>query len=134
MLSNFRFHHIGIVTDSISSTSKYYIEAGFKSSDKIYDPVQNVNIVFLEKTDNPKIELIEPASENSPAANIFKKTGVAPYHICYEVDCIDDVILDLRKKKFIPLLKPVKAVALDNRLICFLYNKEIGLIEILQNN
>jgi len=32
---------------------------------------------------------------------------------------------------FIPLFRPVEAIALDNRLICYLYRKDVGFIEIV---
>ena len=57
---------------------------------------------------------------------------MSPYHICYELDNINDGILKLKLKKFVPLSKPVPARALNDRLICFLYNRDVGLIELLQ--
>lgn len=132
MLPGLIFHHIGVVTDSISNTKKYYIEAGYEASEVIFDPLQQVNICFISKLGFPCIELVEPISGNSPVANILNKAGVSPYHFCYEISDIYNGISKLKNKKFIPLFKPLPAIALGNRLICFLYNKEIGLIELLQ--
>jgi len=78
------------------------------------------------------IELLEPLTTDSPVTKIIEKNGVMPYHICYEVEDITETIKELRKDKFIPLSSPVKAIALEDRLICFLFKKEIGLIELLQ--
>jgi methylmalonyl-CoA/ethylmalonyl-CoA epimerase len=133
MLSEFTFHHIGVVTDSIVKTSEYYKEAGYEATEKIFDPIQNVNICFLNKAANPGIELIEPISNLSPVSDTLRKVGVSPYHFCYEVGDIYKAIQCLRKKKFVMLFKPVVAEALQNRLICFLYNKEVGLIELIQS-
>jgi methylmalonyl-CoA/ethylmalonyl-CoA epimerase len=132
MLPYFTFHHIGIATRDISKTAKYYIEAGFYMSEIIIDPIQKVKISFLTKEQMPRIELLEPAADDSPVSQILEKSGTGPYHICYEVNNIEETIKDLKKNRFLPLFKPVRAVALDNRLICFLYNTEVGLIEILE--
>ena len=132
MLPYFTFHHIGIATRSIEKTAKYYLEAGFSMTETISDPIQKVKITFLTKGQMPRIELLEPAMDYSPVSQILDKSGTGPYHICYEVDNIEEAIKDLKKKRFLPLFKPVKAVALENRLICFLYNADVGLIELLE--
>ena len=137
MLSNFKFHHTGIATNSIKNTSLYYLDAGYTMSDAIYDPIQTVTIAFLEKNGMPRIELVEPgpssSSDNSPIKKIIEKSGVSPYHICYEVDNIETAINELKSKKYIPLAKPVSAIAMKNRRICFLYNKDVGLIELVEH-
>jgi len=132
MLESMVFHHIGIATDSINKTSKYYLNAGYHMTNIISDTIQKVNIVFLSKSNMPLIELLEPISEDSPVTKIIKKNGVTPYHVCYEVEDINQSVAALRKMRFMPLFKSVEAIALDNRKICFLFNKEIGLIELLE--
>jgi len=132
MLPEFFFHHIGIATDSIIKTSKYYYEAGYEVGEIIYDPIQHVKVCFINRANTPRIELVEPIDEESPVKNIISKNGVGPYHFCYELDDINEGINNLKLKQFIPLSKPVPAVAFNNRIICFLYNRNIGLVELLQ--
>ena len=134
MLSDFQFHHIGIAVNSIKTTAQYYLDADYAISDTVYDPIQNVSIAFLEKNGMPLIELVEssPPPNNSPVSKIIEKMGVSPYHMCYEVDDIKSAINDLKRKKYLPLSNPVNAVAMNNRKICFLYNKDIGLIELVE--
>lgn len=133
MLHNFKFHHIGVATNSIDSTSVYYKNAGYSKTETVFDPIQNVNISFLNKNGMPMVELLEPVDEKSPINKIIKTSGVSPYHCCYVVDDINDAIIELRKQKYVMLSMPVEAVALDNRKICFLFNKEVGLIELLES-
>jgi methylmalonyl-CoA/ethylmalonyl-CoA epimerase len=38
----------------------------------------------------------------------------------------------LRKQRFIQLFNPVPAIALNNRKICYLFNKDVGLIELVE--
>ena len=132
MLANAIFHHVGIAVESIEKTAVHFIEAGYKMTNIVFDPKQNVNISFLEKVGSPLLELVEPIDEKSPVRNILNKVGVSAYHFCYEVENLDDSIAQLRQKKFMLLVKPVEAVAFDGRKICFLYHKETGLIELLE--
>ncbi len=132
MLADFTFHHIGVASPSIEKTSKLYIDAGYSMSEVVYDPIQNVRIAFLEKENMPVIELLEPVDDSSPVSKTINKSGVTPYHCCYEVNDITDAVNRLKKMKYIPLSLPVEAIALSNKKICFLYNKDVGLIELLE--
>lgn len=134
MLENLKFHHIGMAVSDIDATSRHYMDAGYVRTDIVFDPVQNVKICFLSKAEMPLLELIAPVDETSPVCNILNKSGVGPYHCCYEVDEMQQAICELKKKKFIPLSRPVTACALDNRKICFLFNKDVGLIELVEKD
>jgi methylmalonyl-CoA/ethylmalonyl-CoA epimerase len=135
MLDSFSFHHIGYVTDSIANTAAVYVAAGYQSGITIEDPIQRVRICFLNKDNFPRIELIEPVDEQSSVNKILKKNGVSPYHVCYEVNDIEAAFDELVEiQGYTPLFRPVEAIALDNRLICYLYKKEIGLIELVNKN
>jgi len=139
MLSYFKFHHIGIATNNIERTAQYYIDAGYVMSEVVYDDIQNASIAFLEKSWMPCIELIGPpppniqTSKNSPVDNIIRKSGVSPYHVCYEVEDIDVAEQELRKKKFISLSRLVVGIATSKRIL-FLYNKDVGLIELIERD
>ena len=131
MLDSFRFHHIGYAVNDIETTAGYYIRAGWSLSDIQIDETQKTKIAFLSKLKMPLIELIAPVDEYSPIVKTLEKVGVSTYHICYEVDDIDFAVVELRKQKFLKLFNPVEAVALNNRKICYLYNKDVGLMEIV---
>jgi methylmalonyl-CoA/ethylmalonyl-CoA epimerase len=126
-----KFHHIGIAVNCIEITKKYYEDIGYHSSSIIFDNKQHVNLCFLNKKDSPTIELVAPVDEKSPVVNILKKNGVTPYHTCYEVDNIELEIKKLKEQGYVMISKPKPAIAFNNRFICFLYNKNIGLIELL---
>lgn len=125
------FHHIGIAVFSIEETKRFYLWQGYKASEVVYDPVQNVNICFVEKTGEPLLELIEPHDETSPVNDILRKSGVGAYHNCYEVEDMDEAIRELRLQRFVVVRKPEVAVALNNRRVSFLYNKNVGLVELV---
>ena len=132
MLKDFLFHHIGFAVKNIEKTAKIYIEQDWDMSNPVIDTTQNVRIAFLKKKNMPLYELVEPIDEKSPVVKTLNKNGVAPYHICYQVDDIMKAIKELRQNRFIPLFKPVPAPAINNKRICYLFNAEIGLIEIVE--
>lgn len=132
MLSDFNFHHIGIAVWNIDQTAQYYIDAGYKKTETIIDKIQNVKICFLTKENMPMLELLAPIDEHSPVNRTLDKMGVSPYHCCYSVDDMNDAIYRLKKKKFVPLIKPVEACAINGKRVCFLFNKTVGLIELVE--
>ena len=80
----------------------------------------------------PLLELIEPLDETSPVFKVLSKNGVTPYHICYSVKDIDKSVSELRSLRFVATSEPVPACALDYRKVCFLYNRNVGLIELVR--
>lgn len=132
MLSVFDFHHIGIACRDIEKTAKMYVSGGYDRTDTIIDPLQNVYVCVLSKYNQPTIELLAPVDEKSPICRILEKAGGAsPYHVCYKVPEMDKAIADLRKKRYIPTSRP-KMSNVFGKLVCFLFHKDVGLVEIIQ--
>lgn len=126
------FHHIGIACRDIGKTKQFYLLQGYAASPIVEDPLQHVRISFLEKDGAPRLELLEPHDEQSPVARTLATAGVSPYHICYEVQSINDAIATLREQRFLLVNGPVPACALGNRLIAFLFQKNTGLVELVE--
>ncbi len=122
--NNAEFHHIGLVVSSI----KDYLNSD--DNEIFFDPIQRVYVSFIE-LNGIEIELIEPKDKNSPVNNnLERKYPLA--HLCYEVSDMDNAINEGRKNGFHCIAKPVGAVAFKGRKIAWLYNKDIGLVEILE--
>ena len=132
MLPDSIFHHIGMAVYDIEATAAVYVQGGYHRSSTIYDPVQNVNICWLEKDGMPLVELLEPVDETSPVCKILEKNGVTPYHTCYVVENIENSIAELKKQKYVTLSNPEKAVAINGCRVCFMFNRNIGLIELVE--
>lgn len=133
MLEIMRFHHIGVAVKSIDATAIMYENGGYKRSNVTYDPVQNVNICWLTKPGMPMIELLEPVNEMSPVCKTLEKNGVSPYHLCYQVDELESAISSLRKIKYVIVSKPVIAPAITGCKVAFMFNKNVGLIELVES-
>ena len=133
MLSNFRFHHIGVAVKSIEKTAMIYEQGGYACSKTTFDPIQNVNICWLLKDGMPMVELLEPIDESSPVCKTLEKNGVTPYHTCYIVDDLDEAITELRRQRYVQVSQPVEAVAISGSKVCFMFNKNVGLIELVES-
>lgn len=131
MIKGSRFHHIGYAVKDIFETAENYISMGWVLSEVYVDVIQNSQIAFLKKEGFPLIELVAAVDDKSPVVNTLKKSGVSPYHVCYEVDDIDIAIKELNEMSFFTLFDPVPAIAIENRLICYLYSVSVGLIELV---
>lgn len=145
MLSNCKIHHIGYAVKSIERTAAIYTTNGWSQSEVVFDPIQQTNITFLTKDGCQKIELVEDAQSadnkgirnaigegKKQIDNILSKVGVSPYYVCYETKDIETTIAELRKQRFLMLFKPVEAVAIDNKRICYMMHPEVGLIELVE--
>lgn len=124
--------HIGVATNSIEQSVIAYEALGYKAGEIFTDKLQNVKLCFLKKNNNMQIELVEAIDNTSPVIKHLKKNGVSPYHTCYRVNNIKEKITELKKKSFIIISEPKKAIAFDYQYVCFLYHKNIGIIELLE--
>ena len=132
MLDSFKFHHIGLAVKDIDATATIYERGGYKRSASIFDPIQNVSICWLTKEGMPTVELLAPVDETSPVNKTLEKNGVTPYHTCYVVENVEDAVAQLRKQKYVMVSKPAEAVAFCGSRVCFLFNKNVGLIELVE--
>lgn len=132
MLDSFKFHHIGVAVKDLDATAFVYEQGGYKRSSSIFDPIQNVNICWLTKEGMPTVELLAPVDEKSPVNKTLEKVGVSPYHCCYLVEKLEEAVAELRRQNYIMVSKPAEAVAFCGSRVCFLFNKNVGLIELVE--
>ncbi len=126
-------HHIGYAVRDIVSSAQAFRDLGYKESSGIVDDVaRNIKILFMKNSEGYTIELVEPVNERASVYNALKKNGEGPYHICYIVDDIEHALDELKKKKYMIVCKPQKAKAIDDKLVAFLYNIRVGLIELVE--
>lgn len=126
------FHHIGYAVNDIDKAKSEFADSGYDVTETVIEPIQKVYVSYARKEGNPTIELLQPLDDKSPIVKILAKNGPTPYHICYAVDDIYSSIAELRKRKYIPLAKPIPGHGLDDALMVFMFKKEIGLIQLVQ--
>lgn len=132
MLADAKFHHIGIAVSSIEKAKPFYLSAGYSVSETVIEPVQKVRVAYARRDGFPTMELLEPLDETAPVCKILAKNGNTPYHCCYEVMDIKETIAEARKEGFLPLGRPVPGHGLDDALMIFLYNKDVGLVQVME--
>lgn len=127
-----KIHHIGYAVHDIKASEASFIILGYKKcSDIVEDDSRKVSILFMKK-EGYLIELIAPLNEKSHMYTILKKMGSGPYHVCYEVESIDASIDRLLRNGYILVEKPCAAAAIENRKVAFLFNRDIGMLELLE--
>jgi len=117
-----KFHHIGLAVKSINML--------FPKLEPVIDPIQKVKVAFIN-LQGTTLELLEPMGATSPIYNNLKNNNKL-CHICFEVSNLDNAIKNAQKEKFHVIQKPVPAVALGNRKVCFLFHSDYQIIELLQ--
>lgn len=131
-----KIHHIGYIVKNINKALNEFEALGYTiCSEKIYDKSQEAEIIFIKNNYGEKVEVITPYNKNSKLNGILKKYGNSTYHICYEVENVEQKIQELRKNySYMPITNVLNAVAMNNNKIVFMINKDIGLIELVEKN
>ena len=130
-----KLHHIGYVVDKIEEVMPNFEILGYKtSSSPVNDDIQRCRICFIERANEPLIELVEPYENNKSLRKMLTQRGNAPYHTCYEVEDVEALFDELSEKEgWIPLFRPVEAAAFNNCLITYFYNTQVGYVEFVNN-
>jgi len=129
-----RIHHIGIVVRNIEEHFELFLKHMFSPEwlgPIIYDPIQKVKVAFIDAPGG-KIELIEPAAQDSPVSSLVVKKPAGFYHVCLEVDDLDEQLGISRKNRQIVVSAPKPAVAFHGRRIAFVLGKDMLLWELLE--
>lgn len=133
---NIRPHHIGYAVADLQMSIDMYRRMGWYQSTQTYeDNGMKVKIAFMvNKLDGSCIELIAPLGDSGPVSDILlhNKNVSLPYHICYETDDMERSLSVLKRRGFMMVKNLSPAVAFDNRMVAFLLNKSVGMIELVE--
>lgn len=128
-----KIHHIGYLVKKIDKARESFEKLGFTAEGEcVYDEIRDINILFMVN-DGYRIELIAPVSERSVVADLSKKIGVSPYHLCYYSDNIEEDMNLLREKGFVPAGEPLPAPALNGQRVVFMVSRHSGMLELYEN-
>lgn len=126
-----KIHHIGYAVKNIEKAFEKFEKIGYvKETEIIKDDIRKIYIQFIVK-DGYRIELVSPASLDSPVSSIVNKSNT-PYHICYESLNIEESIKCLINNGYTLFKAPQEAKAIKNKKAAFLFSRDIGLIEIIE--
>jgi methylmalonyl-CoA/ethylmalonyl-CoA epimerase len=127
-------HHIGFVVAEIqSSIQAFRASLGAGWNGLVYeDPKQKVKVAFLATGPSQgQIELVEPASDDSPVARFLRERG-GLHHLCYEVQDLEQALAVFKTRGAVIAKRPLPAVAFDGRRIAWIVTAEKLLIELLE--
>lgn len=128
-----RFHHVGVAVRAIESMRAFLTQAlgGEVASEAFCDSNQGVRIQFV-RVGSLMIELLEPAASPSPVDAVLAR-GIGVYHVCYEVESLDDALskLTAAKSARVTVVSPPKpAVAFGGRRVAFVMHQGL-MIELI---
>lgn len=128
-----RIHHYGLATRDLENSMEAFRSLGYAVSEPVSDFFQKVRVAFVSREGEHPIELVcDSEAKGGATRNILSKVGSSFYHVCYEVDDLEQMIATLRQKGFLLRHDPVSATAFHGRRIAWLYNRDIGLVELLE--
>ena len=128
-----KINHIGYAVSSIADAERRMLGLGFTARTRpVEDTLRNVAVLFMVNSAYC-VELIAPLNPDvpSPVDGILSKKAPGPYHICYEVDMIDDAIDKLKQEGWVLIVPPLFACAMSSNVV-FLFDKTLGIVELVE--
>ena len=128
-----KLDHIAIAVHSVEEATKFY-------QDMLGLELKHVEVVKEQKTKvgffpigDTNIELVEPATDDSPLVKFLEAKGPGIHHLCFEVDDIENEIKALTEKGALLIDKTPRPGAHQTQ-VAFLHPKGTGgvLIELSQ--
>ena len=128
------FHHIGLFVQCLEEGIEHMgntikIE---NISDRIVDPIIDVEIIFLKDHSGVTYELVAPLSKESPVNGVLERGSGFLNHLAYVSDDFDLDISRLRKNQNVPLGPARPAKAFNGKRVIFFLNKLKFIIEIIE--
>lgn len=121
-------HHIGLISRNLVEELAFIqaFSQVLSVRGPIHDETQDVDLCLVELLDGTRIELVSGLKVKN-----LQSKGVHAYHICFEVDQMEDAASTLVKAGAITVLGPVPAKLFDDRQVAF-FMTPVGLVEILE--
>lgn len=127
------FHHVGYATASLRRERRFFMRFGYaQEGPEFTDPEQGVLGCFLHGP-GPRLELLENLSD-SETLTPWLNSGTRMYHLAYEVDDLEAVIVWARNQRGKMISAPVPAVAFEGRRICFFAFREGPMLEFIERH
>ena len=127
-----QIHHIGYLVKNLEKSLAQFKALGFEvERETKYDSLRQINICFVTN-EGYRVELVEPATTDSPMDPLLKRYKNAPYHICYITDDLGSEMTKLMDMGYSVINEPLEAPCIDGRKVAFLLNSSVGMIELVE--
>ena len=129
-----KIDHIGIATNDIAQATQWWRDAIGLNFDEIEEVVEQKVRVAKTPLGDTSIELLEPASADSPISKFLDKRGPGIHHIAVRVDDIHAALAEM-KEKGVRLIDEQPRVGAGGCLVAFVHPSSTGgvLLELVQN-
>ncbi len=119
-----KINHIAIAVADIDGALSFWRDTLGLVVDHIEDvPSQKAVVAFLPCGDS-EVELVKPTAGDTGVAKFLADHGGGMHHLCFEVDDIDAMLLQL-KNKGVRLINET-AIELPGRKMAFVHPKSAG--------
>jgi 4-hydroxyphenylpyruvate dioxygenase-like putative hemolysin len=129
-----KFHHFGLAVPAPQAAFRYLEALGYTEGNKVFDPMQKVNLAMRHHSVMPDVEVIWSGEEPSPIDKMIKRNGSMIYHICYEVADPDAAValIEASGLDVVLVSPPTPAPLFGGREVSFHSVEDFGLIELLR--
>ena len=118
-------HHVAIVVPSIEEARATYAGVlGLTEGAIEHVPSQKVNVLVL-RAGEQRIELVEPASDDSPVSRFIERRGGGLHHLAWRVDDIDAALARI-KEAGLRLIDEEAGPGAHGTRVAFLHPKATG--------
>lgn len=127
-------HHVAIAVTSLDEARKAYEGAlGLAAGEPEFVPEQKVNVLVLH-AGAQRIELVEPASADSPVTKFLETRGPGLHHVAWRVDDCARAIA-LLKARGLRMIDDAPRPGSHRTTIAFVHPKSTGgvLMELVQD-
>ena len=129
------FHHFGLAVSDIDQALPFMKGLGYSPGELIYDPQQNVNLIWCDHPQMPSVEIIASNGNPGPLDHYLSNMSDLIYHICFLSQDVKSSLSAIRNDKIrvLPVSPPKPAVLFDWKEVSFYIIKGFGLVELLQS-
>ena len=130
--ANWRFHHVGIATNSIDVFTRRINDVATGEVFDFVDPIQGIRGRFIE-IGNLNFEILEPL-DHDETLSPWLTAGNRIYQIAFEVEDLDSELKKAREQKIRIVRNAEPAVAFNGRRVAFIMPAPGILIELIEKN
>jgi methylmalonyl-CoA/ethylmalonyl-CoA epimerase len=130
------FHHFGLATRDAGQTAQTLERLGYAVAEPVFDPLQNVNLIWCEHDVMPAIEVVYPADDaGGPLEPYLVDHAEMIYHLCYVADDLEKAAAKLQAAgiRLLPVSAAKPAILFGGKKVAFYMARGLGLIEILED-
>jgi len=115
--------HVGVAVKNLDEAISVYRDVlGFKLDGVHILTERKVRVAFLSTGGETQIELLEPLGSDSPVAKFLESRGEGIHHFAVEVDDIEAVLAEL-KRKGVVLVDDKPREGAEGKKIAFVHPK-----------